>query len=213
MKKHLLLVLGLIALSVTGATSCDDDTPDAPKDETPEAQADNYGTLAGSVEYSPGEVVILAVDYTTNSFLGGYTVPAESPGGDFALDADYLSPGDFGSVTIYEKASNSKLFAGYIIWDGKGRMAYPAEMYSPKGFALMDKPVALPDFTHYDYSASEFSAGEYDLATVKNAVGKLKIVGQARANAPAAPVYAALYTRSVGDGNPADWYWLIFIRG
>lgn len=189
-------------------------------DIPPEAQKENYGTITDPIRYSSGGVIVLAVDYTTNAFLGGYTVPSgfvsdAMRDGTFGLTSDYNSPGDFGDVTIYERATHTKLFAGDIIWMGAGRMTYPEQMYSPGSFARAKKTVSLPEFTEYSYYGEEYSDfTRSDLGPVRSAVSRLEIVRQAVANWPDTPeIYATLYMRSVGMGDPADWYWLVFIRG
>ena len=190
--------------------------PSEPKHETPpSAQKENYGTIDTPVAYTPGKIVVLAVDYTTNCFLGGYTLPVENGDGPFELESDYRSPGDFGSVTFYDKGSRAKLFASDIIWMGTGRMTYPEAMCSPKSFVSTDATDAqlLPELTYYNFYGGPNEGHADELTPVRHVLRKLKIVEQAMKTAPDAPIYASLYMRSVGMGDPADWYWLIFIRG
>lgn len=179
----------------------------------------NSGSLTTPIVYKEGEVVVLAVDYTTNKFLGGYTVPTgisdAMNNGEFALRAEYNQPGDFGNVTIYDKGSNTKLFAGDIVWMGTGKRTWPKEIYAPEAFkytivsALL--PAPKPTMFHYE----EASAGEqHNLAPVITAIDRVAIAWHALAgNGKDAPLYTMLYRPSVGVGNPADWYWLVFIRG
>ncbi len=165
------------------------------------------------IEYTPGEVVVLMVDYTTNRFMGGYTVPVEFIGGDFGLEADYNSPGDFGDVTIYEKETGTKLFAGDIIWMGRGERTFPEEILPAKEFARTSKS-SSPELERFYPVENGWTDGDDDeINKVWKSVKNLDIVHQAIENAPNTDVYMYLYRRSVGVGDPADWYWLIFIRG
>ncbi|MDR2909909.1 MAG: hypothetical protein LBV47_00875 [Bacteroidales bacterium] len=193
----------LLGALCIGFVSCNDE-------DQPRANDDNYGTDPAPVNYSPNNVVVLAVDYTTNAFLGGYTIPVEKGDAPFELSMDYVSPGDFGSVTFYDEASGTKLFAGDIIWMGCGKMTYPEAMLAPGGFAYAKKAAGMPRLTHYGGDWNYEGSG---LTAVSNAISRLEVVGQALENAPDALVYAYLYARSVGMGNPAEWYWLVFIRG
>ena len=203
----LLILSGFWAI---GFVSCDDNDSATIYGD---AKDENYGTKVGRINYSPGEVIVLAVDYTTNSFLGGYTIPVQNTDGSFAIESDYKSPGDFGRVAFYEKGSHTRLFEGSIVWAGSGRREYPEEMFSPESFAVTGKIRLWPKFTLYDYSAGEISDEAYDFSPVRYSINRLEIVRQAIQRVPGAPIYASLYRRSVGIGNPADWYWLIFIRG
>lgn len=166
------------------------------------------------VEYTPGEeVIVLTVDYTTNRFLGGYTLPVDFAGDDFSLEADYNSPLDLGNVTIYEKGSGVKLFAGYIGWMGKGERTYPAEILPAKDFARTSER-SLPELIRFYYAGGEPTTDpDGEISKAWTAVRNLDIVRKATKNAPDAKVYLSLYRCSVGVGDPADWYWLIFIRG
>lgn len=188
-----------------------------------DAKPENFGTLTEPIVYKNGEVVVLAVDYTTNVFLGGYTVPTgitdAMVNGEFALRADYHEPGDFGDVTIYDNASNTKLFAGGIVWMGTGNRTYPKEMYAPEAFnyyAIVCEILPAPKPTMFYYDGFDAEYGKpYDLAPVMAAINRVGIAWQAIANGnrQGAPVYTMLYRRSVGAGDPTDWYWLVFIRG
>jgi hypothetical protein len=207
---HRIYAVALAGLCCVCVASCDGARKGGVR-----AREENYGTDTRHVHYSPGEVAVLAVDFTTNAFLGGYTLPVAGGAEAFELAAEYTAPGDFGSVAIREKGSGTLLFAGGIVWMGSGRMTYPETMHAPGSFAsATGREGDLPPLTLFDYSGGDAPlAGKTDLATVMEAVGGLQAVRRAVASAPDAPVYATLYARSVGAGDPTEWYWLIFVRG
>lgn len=153
-------------------------------------------------------VFALTVDYTTNEFLGGYTVDTPISGHTLTMACEYESPGDFGSVRWYDEQSGNDLFAGTIVWMGKGERTFPKKAYPPASFPKLDKTTAISPVAllHSEFDGSDNDA---DYALVWKAVANLQCVSWADSSTPA---YFYLYRPSVGEGNPADWYWVIFLK-
>ncbi len=160
-------------------------------------------------------IMAFAVDYTTNKFLHGFMQPLPGQVDSFALVADYKSPGDFGSITWTEKNTGKKIFSGTIIWMGKGEQTFPeGPNNKAASYEVGEKPVDMPPLIRLT-NGSEWDrpdADKPDYTSVWSAISSRTAVNQCIAWNPKAPVYIYLYQPSVGVGNPADWYWLVFMH-
>lgn len=152
-------------------------------------------------------VVVLTVDYTTNDFTGGYTVAM--PGNTLEMACDYKSPGDFGSVAWYNKADETQLFAGTIVWMGVGEQTFPEKTLPPTAFGKQDVAKEMPEIIPLFHDEFDVRDDDFDYTPIWKAVENLQCVNRAEVSTP---VYVYLYRPSVGVGNPADWYWVIFLK-
>ena len=154
-------------------------------------------------------VFTLAVDYTTNDFLGGYEVALPQRIDSLQLTCDYNSPSDFGDVTWSDMTTDTKLFAGTIIWMGKGVQTFPEKTEAPASYTKIENPTNQPQFIpiyHENYQSNDIDT---DYRTIWKAVESLQVVSWL---SPSTPAYIYLYQPSVGAGDPADWYWIIFLK-
>lgn len=165
----------------------------------------------------PGEtsmVFALTVDYITNEFLGGYTVDMPFPdytlsGHSLTMTCEYKAPGDFGSVKWYDKQSMKELFAGTIIWMGKGERTFPEKISPPSSFPKLDITTVMPPMTTLLHDEFVEVDEDIDYTAVWKAVSNLQCVSWMSDSTPA---YIYLYAPSVGIGDPKDWYWVIFLK-
>lgn len=159
----------------------------------------------------PGDetcIFTFAVDYTTNKFLGGYQVILPQPVDTLEMMCEYNSPGDFGDVAWFEKTTGTKLFSGTIIWAGKGERTFPEQITPPSSYLKLEKPSPTPEFIPlYHYEEHPGFGTDY-----KNMWGAIKNLQQVSWLTSSSQAYVYLYQPSVGAGNPADWYWLIFLK-
>lgn len=196
MKKYISVLLLLMGISFVSCDSKDDDW--------------------ACIMPSPNEqITVLNVDYMTNEFLGGHHI--DLPNGnniEFELDFKYNLPGDFGDITFYDKANNQKLFAGTIIWMGKGERTYPEKILPAEGFLHLKKVnVDKPQFIFlWDEEMKEHPLYDVDSEGIWDSIRTIDKVNCCLMANPSAPIYLYLYRPSVGDGNPNDWYWLVFLR-
>ena len=154
-------------------------------------------------------VFALTVDYTTNEFLGGYTVDMPVLQESLTMACEYKAPGDFGSVKWYDKQSQTELFAGTIIWMGKGERTFPEKISPPSSFPKLDIITAMPSMTTLLHDESVEVDEDIDYTTVWKAIANLQCVSWVSDSTPA---YIYLYRPSVGVGDPKDWYWVIFLK-
>jgi hypothetical protein len=123
---------------------------------------------------------------------------------------EYHSPGDFGDVAWYDKATDTRLFAGTIIWMGKGKRTFPEKTDSPDSFTKLNFPSKTPQFIrlyHDEYDKTAYP--EVDYPPVWDAIKYLQDTSWITDSTPA---YIYLYRPSVGEGDPKDWYWIIFLK-
>jgi hypothetical protein len=150
------------------------------------------------------------IDYTTNRFLGGYKVTLPLYIDSLMPVCEYNSPGDSGDVTWYDKTTNTRLFAGTIIWMGKGERTFPEKIDSPGSFTKLDFSSKNPQFIslyHDDYD--KIANPEVDYPPMWNAIKDLQDISWCSDSTPA---YIYFYRPSVGVGDPKDWYWIVFLK-
>ncbi|MDR1499174.1 MAG: hypothetical protein LBS34_02715 [Rickettsiales bacterium] len=158
-----------------------------------------------------GQVLLLKIDYLTNTFVGGIEFQFPQRSDDFTIEPEYMPPGDFGYVKLKYKELDKILFDGAIHWMGRGEMKYPQKLLPANKFKI----VSTEDFV-YPVNGFEdiFNPQEIDLEYDNvwlTAQTLVKAREYLEAN-PSQKVKLFLYTPSVGAGNPADWDWIIFLK-
>jgi len=163
------------------------------------------------VDDTPGQVLMLKVDYTTNRFEGGTEFHFARSTDDFTIENEYKEPGDFGYVKLLYKELNEPLFEGTIHWMGLGEMSYPEKLEPARKFdRVLTEDFVYPVNGFEDVFNPQNLDLEYDDAWL--AVQSLvKAREYLRAN-PSQKVKLFLYTPSVGVGDPEDWYWIIYLK-
>lgn len=162
-------------------------------------------------ESGVSKVLVLKVDYLTNKFEGGTELTFTKSSPNFNIQPIYISPGDFGNISMIYQDINELLFDGSIIWMGEGNIKYPRNFIPANRFEIVltsdyvipkngFENVFNPNNTNYDYSQIWMSV--QSLVKVREYLSKN----------PKTPVKLFLYTPSVGAGNPEDWDWIIFLK-
>jgi hypothetical protein len=164
---------------------------------------------------SGNKVLMLTVDYTTNTFKGGKEFEFPENARTFTIAKDYKSPGDFGSLKLFYEEINEPLFFGTIIWMGSGEMIFPADLLPASRFPIagtMDLRFPENGFEDIlaDIQGQRFTSDEYKSAW--EAVQDLEAAREYMTSNPGQTVKMFLYTPSVGGGNPKEWYWVIYLK-
>lgn len=157
------------------------------------------------------QVLMLKVDYTTNTFEGGAILGYTKKTDNFTINYEYKEPGDFGHIKLYYKELKQRLFAGTIIWMGKGEMIFPEKLEPANNFEIDPlKNYILPKNGFEDVFNPNNRNLDYEKpwSTIQNLV---KVREFLAAN-PTQKAKLFLYTPSVGEGNPKDWYWVIYLK-
>lgn len=159
---------------------------------------------------APNQVLLLKVDYTTNDFEGGTILGFSKQTDNFTITNEYVEPGDFGSVKLIYKELSQTLFEGTIHWMGLGKMAFPQKLEPASSF----KRVITQDFYRANGFENVFNPDKRELDYDKpwiSVQGLVKTREFLTAN-PNQKAKLFLYTPSVGEGDPKDWYWIIYLK-
>lgn len=159
---------------------------------------------------APNQVLLLKVDYTTNTFEGGTILGFDKKTDDFTVENQHVAPSDFGSVKLIYKELNQPLFEGTIIWMGRGKMTFPETLEPASAF----KRVMTSDFYRAGGFENVFNPDNMELDYEKPWISVQGLV-KTREFLAANPTQKAklfLYTPSVGAGDPKDWYWVIYLK-
>ena len=157
------------------------------------------------------KVLILTVDYTTNTFTGGKELGFSEKSETFTISYEYAPPGDFGHIKLFFDEINEMLFYGTIHWMGLGRMEFPQNLLNANQFktVMITEDYVAPKNGFEDVFSQFETAFDYELIW-----GKVEHLVKAReylSSNPEQVIKMFLYTPSVGVGNPEDWYWVIFL--
>lgn len=156
-------------------------------------------------------VLLLKVDYLTNTFEGGMELGFEGAPDSFTIDVDYQAPGDFGGIQLYYDEIDEKIFDGTIHWMGLGAISFP-ESFNPPG--AFERRLTEDYVTPQAGFENVFNPGNenYDYDPIWASVQSLVRVRSFLESNPEATVKLFLYTPSVGVGNPADWDWILIVK-
>lgn len=159
---------------------------------------------------APNQILMLKVDYTTNTFEGGAIFGFSKPTDNFTITNEYVSPGDFGSVKLIYKELNQILFAGTIHWMGLGKMTFPEKLEPANSF----KHAGTYDLRYPNGYDDVFNPDNRELDYEKAwlSVQSLEKTREFLAANPTQKAKMFLYTPSVGAGDPKDWYWVIYLK-
>ncbi len=159
---------------------------------------------------SANSVLLLKVDYLTNTFEGGKELTfANSP--TFTISKQYTPPGDFGELKLFYQELNQPIFKGTIIWMGLGSISFPNNFDLPNTFSTVlttDFVVPSSGFENIHNPDNQ----NIDYTTIWSHIQNLVKVRQYLTSNPNATVKVFLYTPSVGVGNPADWDWIFILK-
>lgn len=159
---------------------------------------------------APNQILMLKVDYTTNTFEGGTILGFTNLKETFTITHEYIPPGDFGSVRLIYKELNQTLFAGTIHWMGLGKMRFPEKLEHANAFVQGE----TNDLRYPNGFENVFNPNNLELNYNKpwRSVQSLVKVQEFLAANPNQNAKMFLYTPSVGEGDPKDWYWIIYLK-
>ncbi|SUV33194.1 hypothetical protein [Bacteroides pyogenes] len=170
----------------------------------------NSNFETGLESNAPNQVLLLRVDYTTNTFEGGTILGFDKKTEDFTIENEYVVPSDFGSVKLIYKELWQPLFEGTIHWMGRGKMTFPKKLQPASAF----KHISTYDLRYPIGFENVFNPDNRELDYDKPWIS-VQGLAKTREFLTANPTQKAklfLYTPSVGAGDPKDWYWLIYLK-
>jgi hypothetical protein len=163
------------------------------------------------------DILLMRVDYLTYKYLGytTFNIRDKISGDTIPFFSVYRAPTDFGYQKLYYRTVDSAnmLFHGDIIWMGCGMMQYP----QPSSFVTgPSNNLNLPypgqsRISHYNGTRHTTVTDETNLRNIWNTIS-IQSEFQYFYSRTTKKVAVYLYTPSVGCGNPADWYYLVFVE-
>lgn len=157
------------------------------------------------------KVLMLKVDYLTNTFEGGKETEFAENSSEFTITSQYIPASDFGNIKLKYDEVNEVIFDGDIIWMGLGQINYPQNLLLANQFetvATADVVFPSAGFQHILPEPNQV----YDYNEVWLAVQNLVKVRQYLISNPNGKVKLYFYTPSVGVGDPADWKWIVLMK-
>ena len=158
-------------------------------------------------------ILISKVDYLTFRYKGFYALNVTdklNSGDEIPFMAEYQSPGDFGYIKLYYQNINNPLMDGTIIWNGCGALNFPASF---RAGLPVSKELRYPGQSHISFIDNSGTyvtvADDNELQRVWQSVSRQKEF-QHYYKHSSKKVAVYLYAPSVGIGNPADAYYLVF---
>jgi hypothetical protein len=160
-------------------------------------------------------ILISKVDYLTFRPRGFYAMNVQNPvssGNEIPFVAQYQAPGDFGWFKLFYQTTDNLLAHGSIVWMGCGELEFPESFRAGQ---KLSNGLPYPGQTKIAFINDE---GQYCTVSAAQEVGLQRIWQtlskqeefQHYYNNTHKKVAVYLYTPSVGIGNPADWYYLVF---
>jgi hypothetical protein len=153
-------------------------------------------------------------------FAGKYTWEINVQGGGVSRVGDFVvlgvAPSDFGGVAVSDPCTGEVLFAGSIVWNGRGGQLYPVEPIPPdlldrtSGQASPPQSIDVTGSLAASDAPGEGGGLEEGGLAAWDSVLDLNLVGDL-ASAPYT-VLVLLYPRSVGAFDPAAADWVIFVH-
>jgi len=183
----------------------------------------NVNTDDGVKIAEKNQILLLKVDYTTDTFEGGNELTFEKQTNTFTVSTEYKSPGDFGNIKLHYSEINELIFNGDIIWMGRGNIHFPENWWNETNnncFKLVpEKDYWLPKNgfvqINNDASTTIYKIPDKTTNEIQKAWGtiqRVKIVRDYLQANPEETVKVYFYQPSVGVGNPADWKWIFILK-
>ena len=159
------------------------------------------------------DILISKVDYLTFQYRGFYALNvSEKEQNDSLIPiiSEYMPAGDFGSIKLYYKNTKDLLLDGTIIWMGMGELSFPesfrAGLPETEGLPYPGKSrIALLDGEGVYVEPDS----EFEFQYIWQSISHQKEFQHYYENSTK-KIAIYLYTPSVGTGNPADWYYLVY---
>jgi hypothetical protein len=158
-------------------------------------------------------ILISKVDYLTFRYKGFYALNVTNKlnsGNEIPFLSQYQSPGDFGYIKLFYQNTDNLLMDGTIIWSGCGHLNFPDNF---RAGLPMDNGLPYPGQSRIAFINDGGNyvtvTDERELQYIWQSVSRQKEFQHYYGNS-SKKVAVYLYTPSVGIGDPADAYYLVF---
>ena len=158
-------------------------------------------------------ILISKVDYLTFRYKGFYALNVTdklNSGREIPFVANYQSPGDFGYIKLFYRNTNNLLMDGTIIWSGCGSLSFPTSFRAGQRLSNVlpypgqSRIAFINEEGHYTTVSDDT-----ELQRIWHTLSRQKEFRHYFGRT-SKKIAVYLYTPSVGVGNPADAYYLVF---
>lgn len=158
-------------------------------------------------------ILISKVDYLTFRYNGFYALNVTdklNSGREIPFVANYQSPGDFGYIKLFYRNTNNLLMDGTIIWSGCGSLSFPTSFRAGQRLSNVlpypgqSRIAFINEEGHYTTVSDDT-----ELQRIWHTLSRQKEFRHYFGRT-SKKIAVYLYTPSVGVGNPADAYYLVF---
>lgn len=158
-------------------------------------------------------ILISKVDYLTFRYKGFYALNVTdklNSGREIPFVANYQSPGDFGYIKLFYRNTNNLLMDGTIIWSGCGELNFPESFRAGQRLSNVlpypgqSRIAFINEEGHYTTVSDDT-----ELQRIWHTLSRQKEFRHYFGRT-SKKIAVYLYTPSVGVGNPADAYYLVF---
>ena len=158
-------------------------------------------------------ILISKVDYLTFRHKGFYALNVSdklNTGNEIPFLANYQSPGDFGYFKLFYRNTNNLLMDGTIIWSGCGSLSFPTSFRAGQRLSNVlpypgqSRIAFINEEGHYTTVSDDT-----ELQRIWHTLSRQKEFRHYFGRT-SKKIAVYLYTPSVGVGNPADAYYLVF---
>lgn len=157
------------------------------------------------------QVLLLKVNYLTNTFEGGVELALSQQVNDFTIEPEYKLTDDFSYVKMTYKELDETLFEGSVHSERVGEIRYPKNLMPPHKF----KALITHDFvTPVNGFEEIFNPQNIDLDHSRPwySVQSLLKVREYLNENPSQVVKLFLYTPNLDKENSQDWCWIYFLK-
>jgi len=168
--------------------------------------------LPGCTKDDTCKILLLRVDYTTNTFEGGHEQILSkgiTDSDSIPIIVNYDPPGDFGNIRLLYEPTSETIFNGSIIWMGTGKISYPESFMDPNKYSTLSNPIDLPDISRIQQFYS-YGNNQLDFSGIWESINDLEIVSEYLKSFKKITFF--LYTPSVGLGDPNTWDWFVIMN-
>ena len=160
-------------------------------------------------------ILISKVDYLTFQYKGFYALNVTDKlniGNEIPFVSECQSPSDLGYVKLFYRNTNNLLMYGTIVWSGCGELNFPESFRAGQ---RLSSGLPYPGQGHIAFinSSGRYTTvtDETDLQRIWQSISCQKEFQHYYYSKPCHKRVAVyLYTPSVGIGDPADAYYLVF---
>ena len=158
-------------------------------------------------------ILISKVDYLTFRYKGFYALTVTNKlnsGTEIPFVSQYQEPGDFGYIKLFYRNTNNLLMDGTIIWSGCGELNFPESFRAGQRLSNVlpypgqSRIAFINEEGHYTTVSDDT-----ELQRIWHTLSRQKEFRHYFGRT-SKKVAVYLYTPSVGVGNPADAYYLVF---